>query len=188
VLGSGADKGLRRAGGCGFRGGCGVAAAEVGGACGSGGFVGQGAGAVYRRVLIVVEIYLFIFVIHDAQPYPLLAPDLTVRVGGFLKPQGRGAKQPRPRKGQGRRGRPSVHRTINGCGSHSASLSLSLSRARCTCNAEVGSRRACLPFLVSGDTGWSPSSHLVCPFLSPLYVILCVAASHSGSGPAVPDI
>jgi hypothetical protein len=48
VLGSGADKGLRRAGGCGFRGGCGVAAAEVGGACGSGGFVGQGAGAVYR--------------------------------------------------------------------------------------------------------------------------------------------
>jgi hypothetical protein len=48
VLGSGADKGLRRAGGCGFRGGCGVAAAEVGGACGSGGFVGQEAGAVYR--------------------------------------------------------------------------------------------------------------------------------------------
>jgi hypothetical protein len=48
VLGSGVDKGLRRAGGCGFRGGCGVAAAEVGGACGSGGFVGQGAGAVYR--------------------------------------------------------------------------------------------------------------------------------------------
>jgi hypothetical protein len=37
-----------RAGGCGFRGGCGVAAAEVGGACGSGGFVGQGAGVVYR--------------------------------------------------------------------------------------------------------------------------------------------
>ena len=41
MLGSGADKGLRRAGGCGFRGGCGVAAAEVGGACGSGVSLGK---------------------------------------------------------------------------------------------------------------------------------------------------